>query len=57
MDPTEFPSGSAIFELSEAVKKSGSYDPWLVEVEEEGEDDFAPSKKSKVKVRSPQLSN
>ncbi|KAJ7825379.1 ribosome biogenesis protein Nop53/GLTSCR2 [Mycena olivaceomarginata] len=28
VDPTEFGAGSAAFELTEAVKSSGAYDPW-----------------------------
>ncbi|KAJ7132336.1 P60-like protein [Mycena epipterygia] len=28
VDPTEFGAGSATFDLSEAVKQSGAYDPW-----------------------------
>ena len=31
MDPTEFGAGSAILEVSEAVKTSGRYDPWATE--------------------------
>ena len=29
IDPLEFGSGSATLELSEAVKASGTYDPWI----------------------------
>lgn len=36
IDPTEFAAGSAMLEVSEAVKSSGSYDAWA-EVEEEEE--------------------
>lgn len=35
MDPTEFAAGSAVVELSEAVKASGTYDAWTPEPEEE----------------------
>lgn len=35
MDPTEFGNGSGLLELSEAVKKSGTYDAWAEENEEE----------------------
>lgn len=34
MDPSEYKSGSSVVELSEAVKKSGTYDPWHPEKEE-----------------------
>jgi nucleolar protein 53 len=53
MDPTEFGAGSAIIELSEAVKESGKYDPWAaddVEAEEELEG-MEKLKRLKVKVR------
>lgn len=51
MDPTEFGSGSALLELSEAAKASGRYNVWEEEVQEEvvEEDEFVP-KKSAVKV-------
>ncbi|GLB39633.1 putative nop53 (60S ribosomal biogenesis) [Lyophyllum shimeji] len=35
VDPTEFGAGSAILELSEAVKSSGTYDPWASPPEQE----------------------
>ncbi|KAF9495217.1 P60-like protein [Pleurotus eryngii] len=35
MDPTEFGNGSCLLELSEAVKKSGTYDAWAAENDEE----------------------
>ncbi|KAF8909788.1 ribosome biogenesis protein Nop53/GLTSCR2, partial [Gymnopilus junonius] len=37
LDPTEYAAGSGIVELSQAVKQSGSYDPWAEneDVEEE----------------------
>jgi nucleolar protein 53 len=53
MDPTEFGAGSAVLELSEAVKESGKYDPWAAndvptEQELEGMEKL---KRAKVKVR------
>lgn len=53
MDPSEFGAGSAILEVSEAVKKSGGYDPWAEDDNEEGEevnDGLETPKKMKVKV-------
>jgi nucleolar protein 53 len=53
LDPTEFASGSAILELSEAVKRSGRYDPWApVDAKENvvQKDGFQPTIKAKVKV-------
>lgn len=46
MDHTEFGAGSALLELSEAAKKSGSYDPWSQPQEEEQEEteEFVPKK-------------
>ncbi len=56
MDPTEFGNGSGLLELSEAVKKSGTYDAWAEENEEEDvqmEGGFGTEtvKKPKIKVR------
>lgn len=56
MDPTEFGNGSGLLELSEAVKKSGTYDAWAAENEEEDiemEGGFGTEtvNKPKVKVR------
>jgi len=31
LDPAEYAAGSTIIGLSEAVKKSGTYDPWNAE--------------------------
>ncbi|KAJ7777431.1 ribosome biogenesis protein Nop53/GLTSCR2 [Mycena metata] len=55
VDPTEFGAGSASLELSEAVKNSGSYDPWapaeeVVEIKD-GLETVQP-KKVKVPVHS-----
>lgn len=33
MDPTEFGAGSALLEVSEAAKASGTYNVWEVETE------------------------
>lgn len=55
LDPTEFGAGSAILEVSEAVKNSGGYDPWAMEVEEEVEelkDGMETVQKLKIKVMS-----
>lgn len=35
IDPTEIGAGSAIMGLTEAVRRSGGYDPWNTEVVEE----------------------
>jgi len=35
MDPSEYTSGSSVFGLSEAVKSSGTYDPWAPKPQEE----------------------
>lgn len=55
LDPTELGSGSAIWELSEAVKRSGRYDPWAAPIVDAKEnvvqqDGFQPAIKAKVKV-------
>jgi nucleolar protein 53 len=34
MDPTEFGAGSAMLEVTEAVKESGKYDPWTTDTTE-----------------------
>lgn len=56
LDHTEFGAGSALLEISEAAKKSGSYDVWTQSQEEEREEneeeEFVP-KKAAPKV-SPQ---
>lgn len=31
MDPSEYAPGSSVFGISEAVRKSGTYDPWVLE--------------------------
>jgi nucleolar protein 53 len=52
IDPTEFGAGSAIIGLSEAVKESGTYDPW-VEEDAQPEEEFEGMeklKRMKVKV-------
>lgn len=53
IDPAEFGAGSAILEVSEAVKKSGGYDAWAdVGVEEEEvKDGLETVRRVKVKVR------
>ncbi|KAJ7497968.1 ribosome biogenesis protein Nop53/GLTSCR2 [Mycena galericulata] len=51
VDPTEFGAGSASFELSEAVKSSGAYDPWApVEEPEEIKDGLETVQPKKIKV-------
>ncbi|KAJ6590420.1 ribosome biogenesis protein Nop53/GLTSCR2 [Mycena vulgaris] len=51
MDPTEFGAGSATFDLSEAVKSSGAYDPWApAEEAEEIKDGMETVQPKKVKV-------
>ena len=53
IDPTEVGAGSALLEMSEAVKKSGSYDVWgASEEQDESEEvvDIVPGKKTQVKV-------
>lgn len=50
VDPTEFGAGSAIIGLSEAVKNSGDYDPWVSIEEEELEDGMETVQKKPVKV-------
>ena len=51
MDPTEFGAGSAILEVSEAVKTSGGYDAWAEDkMEEEIKDGMETVKKVNVKV-------
>jgi nucleolar protein 53 len=54
MDPSEFGAGSAILEVSEAVKKSGGYDPWAGDDNDDDEvkDGLETVKKLKVKVSS-----
>lgn len=54
LDPTEYEAGSGVVELSKAVKESGTYDPWAVQEESEGED-LVPRPR-KVKVRNPKFS-
>ncbi|RDB17321.1 Uncharacterized protein C22F8.09 [Hypsizygus marmoreus] len=39
IDPTEFGAGSAVLELSEAVKQSGGYDAWAEEADQEMEEE------------------
>ena len=52
MDPSEYAAGSAIIELSEAVKKSGTYDPWAeVGSIEEVKDGMETVQKKQPKVR------
>lgn len=53
MDPAEFGAGSALIELSEAVKESGKYDPWGeqdVQAEQELE---GMEKLKRTKVKAP----
>jgi len=54
MDPTEFGSGSAVLDLSDAVKNSGNYDPWAVDETEpvEIKDGLEIVQPKHVKVRS-----
>jgi nucleolar protein 53 len=52
VDPTEFGAGSAAFELTEAVKSSGAYDPWApAGPVEEIKDGLETVQPKKVKVR------
>jgi nucleolar protein 53 len=55
MDHTEFGAGSALIDVSAAVKHSGSYDPWTVEEVEEVADGLEYTKKPKIK--RPELSH
>ncbi|KAJ7105118.1 ribosome biogenesis protein Nop53/GLTSCR2 [Mycena crocata] len=51
IDPTELGEGSATFELSEAVKSSGAYDPWApAEEVEEIKDGLETVQPKKIKV-------
>ena len=53
VDPTEFGAGSVLMEISEAVKKSGTYDAWEEgDVEEEDLDGMESVRRKKVKVSS-----
>ena len=53
VDPTEFGAGSAILEVSEAVKNSGRYDAWAQDKgEEEIKDGLETAKKANIRVRS-----
>jgi len=52
IDPTEFGAGSAILEVSEAVKNSGGYDVWAEDKGEEIKDGLETIKKANIKVRS-----
>ena len=54
MDPTEMGAGSALLEVSEAVKASGTYDVWAQKPKEDDEmeiDGLVPGRKPQVKVR------
>jgi nucleolar protein 53 len=58
VDPTEFGAGSAILEVSEAVKASGGYDAWADVGGERGKevkDGMETVSKVKVKVSCPRL--
>lgn len=57
MDPSEFGAGSAILEVSEAVKRSGRYDPWRGGENDEGKvkDGLETVMEVKVKVSRPDL--
>ncbi|KAG1725518.1 P60-like protein [Suillus lakei] len=55
MDHTEFGAGSALIDVSAAVKHSGSYDPWTAEEVEELADGLEHTKKPKIK--RPELSH
>lgn len=51
MDPTEYAPGSSVFGLSEAVQKSGTYDPWApITPEENLKGGFETVRASKIKV-------
>jgi nucleolar protein 53 len=52
VDPTEFGAGSAILEVSEAVKNSGRYDAWAQDKGEEIKDGLETAKKANIRVRS-----
>jgi nucleolar protein 53 len=49
VDPSQPGAGSALLEVSEAVKKSGQYDVWSA--------DAAPNVEAKVKVCAPLLAD
>lgn len=51
MDHTEFGAGSAVIDVSAAVKHSGSYDPWAAEEVEEVADGLEHTTKPKIKAR------
>jgi nucleolar protein 53 len=50
VDPTEFGAGSAILEVSEAVKNSGRYDAWAEDKGEEVKNELETVKKVIIKV-------
>ena len=50
MDPSEYASGSGIVDLSEAVKASGTYDPWVPQEVVEIKDRLENVQKKKAKV-------
>jgi nucleolar protein 53 len=52
MDPSEYASGSGIVDLSQAVKASGTYDPWAPQEVEEIKDGLENVQKKKAKVLS-----
>ncbi|KAH7928988.1 P60-like protein [Leucogyrophana mollusca] len=49
MDPTEFGAGSAIIDVSNAVKNSGGYDAWVPVEEEDVRDGLETVKRAKIK--------
>ena len=52
LDPSEYDAGSGVVELSQAVKQSGTYDPWAgnEDAEEELKDGLETVVKKPVKV-------
>jgi nucleolar protein 53 len=50
---TEFGAGSAVIDVSAAVKHSGSYDPWVPEEVEDIADGLEHAKKPKIKASTP----
>ncbi|KAI0074340.1 P60-like protein [Panus rudis PR-1116 ss-1] len=62
MDPTEVGAGSALLEVTEAVKKSGTYDVWGAkdeseDIEIDGVDREVPIPGKKPKVKAPKTPN
>jgi hypothetical protein len=50
MDPSEYAAGSGTVALSEALKNSGTYDPWVPQPVGEVKDDLETVQEKKFKV-------